>query len=72
MKIIYALYRNRNGGKYVHTNEDFCKKCVGSQESRYMLRIFSRAGLKFIKPVVQKFLRMIRGQQRYVGVELHS
>ena len=23
---MYALYRNRNGGKYVHSNEDLCKK----------------------------------------------
>ena len=72
MEIIYALYLNRNGGKYVHSNEDFCKKCCGSQESRYMLLIFSKAGLKFIKPEVQKFLRTIRGQQCYVGVALHS
>ena len=26
MKIIYALYQSRNGGKYVHSNEDFFKK----------------------------------------------
>ena len=26
MKIMYALLRNRNGGKHVHFNEDFLKK----------------------------------------------
>ena len=46
MKIIYALHRDRNGGKYVHYNEDFCKKSSGgSHEIRYILRIFSKAGL---------------------------
>ena len=46
MKIIYALHRDRNGRKYVHYNEDFCKKSSGgSHEIRYILRIFSKAGL---------------------------
>ena len=46
MKIIYALHRDRNGGKYVHYNEDFCKKSSGgSHESRYILWIFSKDGL---------------------------
>ena len=38
MKMIYVLHRDRNGGKYVHYNEDFCKKSSGgSHESRYIL-----------------------------------
>ena len=45
MKIIYAFYRNRNG----HSNEDFCKKsslqAMFMHESRYMLRLFSKASL---------------------------
>ena len=46
MKIIYALHRDRNGRKYVHYNEDFCTKSSGgSHEIRYILRIFSKAGL---------------------------
>ena len=49
IKIIYASCRNRNGGKYVHSTKDFCKKSSlqaigGSHESRYMLRIFNKAG----------------------------
>ena len=40
MKIIYALYRSRNGGKYVHS-----RLCGSSLNSLYMLRISSKAGL---------------------------
>ena len=79
MKIIYTLHRDRNGGKYVHYNEDFCKKSSGgSHESRYILRIFSKAGLskdlysKVYKTCRIRILRAIRGQQCYVGVRLHS
>ena len=57
-----------------------CKLCGGSHDIRYMLRIFSKAGLskdvylKFHKTCGNaiKFLRTIRGQQCYVGVALHS
>ena len=37
MKIIYALYRNRNGGKYVHSKEDFCKKSSSQALWRFSL-----------------------------------
>ena len=74
MKIIYALHGDPNGGKYVHYNEDFCKKSSGgSHESRYILRIFSKAGLsKDYQTCRIRILRAIRGQQCYVGVGLHS
>ena len=52
MKIIYALYRNRNGGKdcmstpaTISSRNPVCRLCGGSHESHYMLRIFRKAGL---------------------------
>ena len=52
MKIIYALYRNRNGGKYDHSNEEI-QFIGGSHECCYMLPIFSKAGLSI--PWSQRF-----------------
>ena len=58
-----------------------CRLCGGSYESRYMLRIFSKAGStkdlcsKVKKRVGSKFLRTIRGQlgqQWCVGRALRS
>ena len=44
MKIIYTLYRNRNGGKYVDSNEDFCKK----SSSQAMWRVPMRVAICFL------------------------
>ena len=57
-----------------------CRLCSGSHGSRYMLGIFSKAGLSkelYLKVYkicgnAIKFLRTIRSQQCYVGVALHS
>ena len=62
MKIIYALYRNRNGRKYVHSNEDFCEKSSSQAmwrfpwELLYALNIQQgRFILRFIKAVIKNF-----------------
>ena len=64
MKIIYALYRNRNGEKYDHSNEDFCKKS-SSHERR--LEVLMRVAICFeysprpehLKICVQKFIKAV-------------
>ena len=53
MKIIYALYRDRNGGKHVHSDKDLSKKSTSQAVVVlmrvaiicYILRIFSKADL---------------------------
>ena len=48
LKIIYALYRNRNGSIStpikISARNPVCRLCGGSYQSHYMLPIFSKAG----------------------------